>query len=479
MGLFPALQLAFEYLILAITIAVIISYLTLAGFSAFYLRKYLRKNSFVDYNAILGSPFAPSISILAPAFNEGKTIIENVRALLSLYYSDFEVIVINDGSKDDTLQKLIKEYDLEVVHYFFEYKIPTQDIRGVYKSRNRSFSRLLVIDKNNGGKADSLNAGINVAKGKLFIAIDVDSIIESDALLKLVKPFLEETDKRIIATGGVIRVINDCVVEAGQVSQINLPRKFLPRVQILEYTRSFLMGRMAWAELDGLLLISGALGLFDRGVVIECGGYYSKTVGEDMEIVVRMRRYMVERGLPYQVAYVPDPLCWTEVPETTKILGRQRNRWTRGMIDTLNIHRKIFFNPRYKDFGLLGYPYWFFMEWFVHVIEFIGIFYFIMVILFGQPNWSYFGAMFGLIYSFAVSLSIAAILYEELTYHKYERRRDVLRLVMTAFLEPVFYHPMVLYWAIRGNIDYLAGNKGWGEMIRKGFGTMRAFLRSF
>ncbi|MCD6332924.1 MAG: glycosyltransferase family 2 protein [Bacteroidales bacterium] len=479
MGLFAALQLAFEYLIFGITIAVVISYVTLAIFSAFYLRQYIHKNSFVDYSAILASPFVPSISILAPAYNEGKSIIENVRALLSLYYSDFEVVVINDGSKDDTLDKLIKVYDLELVDFFFEYKIPTQDVRGIYKSRNNSFSKLLVIDKNNGGKADSLNAGINVSRGKLFVAIDVDSIIESDALLKMVKPYLEETKKQVIATGGVIRVVNDCVVEAGQVSQIIVPRRFLPRIQVLEYTRSFLMGRMAWAQLDGLLLISGALGLFDKEIVIACGGYLSKTVGEDMEIVVRMRRYMAERNRPYRVAYVPDPLCWTEVPDTPKILGRQRNRWTRGMIDTLNIHRKIFFNPKYKSFGMLGYPYWFFMEWLIYLIEFAGLLYFAGVILFGNPNWHFFFTMFGLIYSFAVSLSIWSILFEELTYHKYERRRDVLYLVLTAFFEPIFYHPMVLFWTLRGNIDYLAGNRKWGEMIRRGFGTMRTFLKSF
>jgi len=478
MGVLKAFQVLFEYLILGISLTIIVAYIILAVVSAINLRQYLRRNSFVDYNAILSCPFAPSISILAPAYNEGKTIIENIRALLSLYYGEFEVIVINDGSKDDTLEKVIKEYELELVRYYFEYKIPTQDVRGIYKSRNKSFSRLIVIDKNNGGKADSLNAGINLAKGKLFVAIDVDSIIESDALLKMVKPFLEERDKRIIATGGVIRVVNDCIVESGQVSQINLPRRFLPRVQVLEYTRSFLMGRMAWSKLDGLLLISGALGLFDREIVIACGGYFSKTVGEDMEIVVRMRRYMVERNEPYEVAYVPDPLCWTEVPESTKILGRQRNRWTRGMIDSLNVHRKIFFNRKYGKFGMLGYPYWFFFEWFVHVIEFVGIAYFLILILFGDINWQFFGVMFAFIYFFAVGMSIWAILFEELTYHKYERRRDVLTMVLTAFLEPFLYHPLVLYWAVRGNIDYLAGNRKWGEMVRKGFGAMRAFLRS-
>lgn len=479
MNFLDAVVGGFQVMILVITLLIVVSYISLAIHSAFTLRAYLRRNSFVDYNSILSCPFIPAITVLAPAFNEDKTIVENVRALLSLYYPDFEVIVINDGSRDDTLSKLIDEYDLELSDYFFEYKIPTQDLRGVYKSRIKSFSKLIVIDKANGGKADSLNAGINLARGELFVAIDVDSIIESDALLKMVKPYLEETDEQVIAVGGVIRVVNDCIVEGGQIAQINLPKKFLPRVQVLEYTRSFLMGRMAWSKLDGLLLISGALGLFNRKIVIAAGGYYARTVGEDMEIVVRMRRYMVESNLPYKVVYVPDPLCWTEVPDTIKILGRQRNRWTRGMIDTLNIHKKIFLNPKYKKFGMLGYPYWFLMEWLVHIIEVIGLFYFFLLIIFGSVNWEFFGLMFLFIYLFAVGLSIWSILFEELTYHKYEKRRDVINLLLTAFMEPIFYHPLILYWAIRGNIDYLAGNKSWGEMVRRGFGAMRAFLRSF
>ncbi|MFH0761651.1 MAG: glycosyltransferase [Bacteroidota bacterium] len=469
MGFFDALELLFQAIILGTSVILLSSYTILGVISAFAISKYLKMNSFVDYNAILSCPFVPSISILAPAYNEGANIIQNVRALLSLYYSEFQVIIINDGSKDDTLEKMIHEYELEKVNYVFDYKIQTKEVRGVYKSKIKSFSRLMVIDKFNGGKADSLNAGINLASGKLFVAIDVDCIIESDALLKLVKPYLEEKDKKIIATGGVIRVVNDCVIEGGQVARINLPRKFLPRVQVLEYTRAFLMGRMAWAKLDGLLLISGALGLFDRKIAIACGGYLSTTVGEDMEIVIRMRRYMVETDQPYTVAYIPDPLCWTEVPETRKQLGRQRNRWTRGLIDSLNIHRKIFFNKKYGRFGMLGYPYWFFFEWFVHILEFTALIYFGFVVLFGQANWLFFGITFALVYSFAVSLSIWAILFEELSYHKYERRRDVLNLVITAFLEPIVYHPMALSWAIRGNIDYLIGKHSWGEMARKGF----------
>ena len=474
MGVFKAFQIIFEFLVLGFSAIVMLSYAILAIISAFAIRRYLKSNSFVDYNSILTCPFAPSISILAPAYNEGATIIQNARALLSLYYSDFEVIIINDGSKDDTLEKLIREYDLYKVEYVFEYKITTREVRGIYKSRNRSFAKLMVIDKFNGGKADSLNAGINLATGKLFVAIDVDCIIESDALLKLVKPYLEQSSRKVIATGGVIRVVNDCVIDSGQVARINLPRKFLPRVQVLEYTRAFLMGRMAWSKLDGLLLISGALGLFDRQVVIRCGGYLSSTVGEDMELVIRMRRYMVETGQPYKVAYIPDPLCWTEVPETKKVLGRQRNRWTRGLIDSLNIHRIIFFNKKYGKFGMLGYPYWFFFEWFVLVLEAVGLVYFGLTILFGQANLQFFAVLLGLVYSFAVSISVWAILFEEMSYHKYEKRSDVLKLVLTAFLEPVFYHPMTLYWAIRGNIDYLSGKHSWGEMSRKGFAKATA-----
>jgi poly-beta-1,6-N-acetyl-D-glucosamine synthase len=452
-----------------VTALIFTTYLTLTVFSAISLRKYLRKNSYVDYNSIVASPLAPSLSVIAPAFNERETIIDNIRTLLSLYYNNYEVVVVNDGSSDDTLEKIIQAYELEKVNYYFDYRLPCERIRGVYKSMNRSFKKLTVIDKRNGGKADSLNAGLNVCRNDLVVSIDADSIMEPDALLKLVKPFMEAKEKKVIGAGGVIRIANSCEISEGHIQKINLPRKFLPRAQVMEYTRAFLMGRMAWSELDGLLLISGALGMFDREVVIAAGGYSTKTVGEDMELVVRIRRYMTDHGMNYDVVYIPDPLCWTEVPSSIRVLARQRSRWTRGTLETLITHRGLFFNGKYGKLGLLGYPYWLFFEYLAPILEFLGILWFTFLAVTGRLNWPFFLLLFGFVYFFAVSLSIWAVLFEEITFHKYEKRRDVMRMVGTAFLEPLFYHPLVMLMNVKGNIDKLLHINKWGKMERKGF----------
>jgi cellulose synthase/poly-beta-1,6-N-acetylglucosamine synthase-like glycosyltransferase len=459
-----------ENVILFYAIAIFSIYLILAIVSAFELRRKFLTGKLANYDAILSSPFAPSISVVAPAYNESMTIVENVKALLALYYPNFEIVVVNDGSKDETLERVIEAFDLEKVLYVVDYKIPSAEIRGVYKSKKRAFNNLTIIDKVNGGKADALNAGINLSKGDYFIAIDVDSIIDPYALQKLVKPFLEETDKRVIATGGVIRIANSCVIKDGQLIEINVPDKFLPRCQVIEYNRAFLMGRLAWSRLDGLLLISGAFGLFDKEIVINCGGYYSKTVGEDMELVVRMRKYMTENKQKYRVAYIPDPLCWTEAPTSYKILGRQRNRWTRGTIDTLFIHRNIFFNPKYGFMGMISHPFWVFFEWLASIIEFIGLVYFIFIAFLGQPNWPFFFVLLFFVYFFSIAFSTYAILYDHLAFHRYKERRMIAKLIITAWLEPFFFHPFVVYWAICGNWDYFIRKKsGWGQMTRTGF----------
>lgn len=468
---FSIFQFFVERIIFGYSVIIISTYVILALVSAFSLLKYIQKNSFVDYNVIISSPLVPSVSIIAPAFNESKTIVENVRALLSLYYHNYEVVLVNDGSTDNSLELVIKAYDLELVDFAIGNRIHSEHIRGIYKSRNRSFDKLVVVDKVNAGKADSLNAGINASTKDYFVAIDVDSIIQSDALLKLAKPFMEFSNKKVIATGGVIRIANSCIIEDGQLVEVNLPEKFLPRMQVLEYTRAFLMGRMAWSTLDGLLIISGALGMFNREIAIKCGGYYAKTVGEDMELVVRMRRYMCENKLPYKVAYIPDPLCWTEAPESFRVLGRQRNRWTRGNIDTLFIHRKIFFNPKYGLMGMLSYPFWFFIEWLSPLVEFFGILYFLFSILMGQVNWPFFFIVFGFVYAFALTFSTYSILFEELTYHRYKKKREIIRMLLAAWIEPIIYHPFIVYYSLKGNFDFFVNRKtGWGQMERKGFG---------
>lgn len=470
------MEIIFGNLIFILTLVIFGSYLILGIFSAIALRKYLRKNSYVNYNSLVLSPLSPKISIIAPAYNESKTIIDNIRTLLSLYYNNFEVILVNDGSTDDTFEKIRTTYELERVNYYFDYRIPCERIKGVYKSKNPSYTRLTVIDKNNGGKADSLNAGINICKSTLFVSIDADSIIETDSILKLVKPFLEEKERKVIGTGGVIRIVNSCEIERGHIRTINVPAKFLPRLQVLEYTRAFLLGRMAWSQLDGLMLISGAMGIFDRETVIKAGGYSIKTVGEDMELVLRMRRYMAEQDRKYEVTYIPDPLCWTEVPSDLKSMRKQRTRWTRGLVESLKTHRRMFFNKRYHRLGLLGYPYWFFFEWLSPLIAFAGFVYTLILVITHSLNWPFYLLLFLFVYSFAVLLSTWAVLFEEITFHKYRRKRDVLKLLSTAFLEPFFY-PVHTYFAVRGNLEALRGKKGWGKAERSGFDKKKKVVR--
>lgn len=376
----------FANFIFILTCVLFGSYIFLGLFSAVALRKYLRKNSYINYNTLVLSPLSPHVSIIVPAYNESKTVLDNIRTLLSLYYNNFEVILVNDGSTDDTFDLIKEVYELDKVNYYFDYKLPCERIRGIYKSKNPSYARLMVVDKNNGGKADSLNAGLNISRNSLVVSIDADSMIEPDSLLKLVKPFLEEKDKKVIGTGGVIRIVNSCYVEKGFIREIRIPEKILPRLQVVEYTRAFLLGRMAWSQLNGLMLISGAIGMFDKETMIKSGGYSTKTVGEDMELLLRMRRFMAEKNSEYEVTYIPDPLCWTEVPSDLRSMRKQRTRWTRGLVESLLTHKKLFMNRKYKQLGMLGYPYWLIFEWMAPLIAFAGFLYTIILAFAGLVN---------------------------------------------------------------------------------------------
>jgi len=456
-------------LILGYAILIMSSYLILAYLSAKELRSYLKKNSFVDYEVLLTSEFAPKLSLIAPAYNEGFTIEENVKSLLSLNYNNYQVIVVNDGSKDNSMEILIKTYDLELTELEVHSKIETQKIRGLYRSRNAAFKKLIVVDKENGGKADALNAGLNIAEYPYVVCIDVDCILDKDSLLKLAKPFLESYGKRIIATGGVVRIANQCVIKNGRMVEVNVPDRLLSRIQVLEYLRAFLLGRMAWGRLDGLLLISGAFGAFDKEIALLSGGYSTKTVGEDMELVVRMRRYMLENKLPYSVSYIPDPLCWTEAPEDFQIFKKQRSRWMRGTIETLSFHKRMCLNPKYKLLGMISIPYWTLFEFLAPGIEFIGVITTLVFLVLGLLNWHFFFLLVLFVYTFAIFFSVIALYCEERTYHKYPKQADFLKLLLAAFIEPFYFHPLTVYAALVGYKDKIKGTSGWGEMTRKGF----------
>ena len=431
---------------------------------------YRNKNSFGDLSKVMASPLAPSITIIAPAFNEGMTIVENVRSLLSLRYVNYEVMVVNDGSKDDTLEKLIDAFLLEKITYQLDPNWKSKPVRGIYKSKQKSFSKLTVIDKENGGKSDALNTGVYLSENRYVGCIDVDCLLQPDALLHVVKSFAQRTQKRVIAVGGVIRVANSCIISGGNLEQINLPKNWLAKFQLLEYTRSFLIGRMAWGRIDSLLIISGAFGFFDREIALAVGGYDTGTVGEDMEIVFRMRRYMHDEGIPYTIEYIPDPLCWTEVPESLKVFVKQRDRWSRGNLETLKKHKDMFFNPKYGRLGMLSYPYWFFYEWMAPILEFLGFFSIILFYFLGILNWEFFLAITLSIYMYSVMFSFYAILWDVYSYNQYNKPKDILILMFCAMVEPIFFHPIGVWSAIKGNYKKLFNIKsGWGAMTRKGF----------
>ncbi len=431
---------------------------------------YKNKNSFGDLSKVMASPLAPSITIIAPAYNEGLTIVENIRSLMSLQYVNYEVMVVNDGSKDDTLQKMIDAYDLIKIEQKIDPNWKSKPIRGIYKSKHKAFSKLTVIDKENGGKSDALNTGMALSTNTYVGCIDVDCLLLPEALLHVVKSFYQRTEKKVIAVGGVIRVANSCIIDGGELEEIRLPKSWLAKFQLLEYTRSFILGRMAWGRIDSLLIISGAFGFFDREIAMAVGGYDTGTVGEDMEIVFKMRRYMHDRKEAYTVEYIPDSLCWTEVPEDLKILLNQRDRWARGNLETLFKHKDMFFNSKYGRLGLVSYPYWFFYEWLAPLLEFFGFFTIIIFGYLGILNWSFFIAITAAVYMFSIMFSFYAILWDVYSYNEYTKTKDILTLMFCAIIEPITFHPIVVYAAIRGNYKKLFKIKsGWGSQVRKGF----------
>lgn len=459
----------FNYFILFFVVSVMSSYMILALISTLSLKSYLKRNRFVNYKALLSLDSSPKVSLIAPAYNEGLTIIENVKSLLSINYNNFDVIVINDGSKDNSIPLLIEAFDLELSAKQYNAKISTKQVKSIYTSKKSSLSKLIVVDKENGGKADALNTGINISENPYVVCIDVDCIMDKDVLLKLMKPFMEQSNVRVIATGGVIRIANSCVIKSGKLVEVNAPDNYLARIQVLEYLRAFLLGRMAWSQMDGLLLISGAFGMFDKDIALKAGGYNTKTVGEDMELVVRMRRYMIDNKLKYAVQYIPDPLCWTEAPDSFKILRKQRSRWTRGTMETLWIHRSMLFNPKYKILGLLSFPYWLLFEYLAPLIEFSGLLITLLFVYFNILSWHFFIILFLFVYSFAVMFSMLAIYTEEVTYRKYSTVKDLRKLSLISLLEPLVFHPFTVYAAIRGNWEKIKGGHAWGDMTRKGF----------
>jgi cellulose synthase/poly-beta-1,6-N-acetylglucosamine synthase-like glycosyltransferase len=409
---------------------------------------------------------SPPIALLVPAYNEEATVVENIRSLRALQYPSFEVVVINDGSTDGTLRAVIEAFDLKRIDRAYEPAVPHRPIRGLYGSPE--YGNLLVIDKENGGKSDALNAGINLSRAPLFCAVDADSILEADALLRAVQPFVDEPE-RMAAVGGTIRVANGCGIRNGRVVAVALPRKLLPLLQTIEYLRAFLMGRLAWSKLQSLTIVSGAFGIVRRSVAVAVGGYSAGTVGEDLELIVKIHRYMRERGADYAVQFVPEPVCWTEVPESLRVLARQRIRWQRGALETFFKHARMLFNPRYGRIGLLGFANTFLVDVLAPPVEVVGYLLVPAFWAFGLLSVPYLLAFLAVTFSYGVFLSVGALILEEMELRRFPEAHDLLVLTAFAVIENFGYRQLNNFWRIVGFWRYLRGAQGWGQMTRVGF----------
>jgi cellulose synthase/poly-beta-1,6-N-acetylglucosamine synthase-like glycosyltransferase len=427
---------------------------------------HLRHMESIRFDWIKRSPLAPPITILVPAHDEEKSICTAVRNLLDLDYPELEVIVINDGSGDNTLQIMQQEFRLRPVRAVYIPQVVSAPLRALYRSDVDP--RLVVLDKEPAGsKADALNAGLNAATSPYVCIVDADSVLERDALLRIMVPVLADP-KRVVSVGGIVRVLNGSEIEGGRIRRVRLPRKSIEVIQVVEYLRAFLIGREAWARGNMLMIISGAFGLFRTDLVRAVGGYRSCTIGEDFDLVARLHRHLLDKGADYSIEFVPDPVCWTEVPSDLRSLGRQRARWHNGLLDVLWPNKDMLFRPRYGLVGCLALPYLWLFELLAPVIELGGIATMVLAACLGVLSSAFFLQFILFGYAFATLISIGSVLQEELTYKRYNDWQDVARLVSYCFLEHFPYRQMHMIWRLQGLWQYLRGDMVWRPLKRQG-----------
>jgi cellulose synthase/poly-beta-1,6-N-acetylglucosamine synthase-like glycosyltransferase len=465
--------LAVNYAILCYFLLLNGVYVVLYAISFVEISDHARREVFGGLSELFASNYAPPASVVVPAYNEEATIAASVRSFLALHYPMHEVVVVNDGSSDGTLDVLLREFDLWESDQPIRKQLETAEILGVFASPSE---RLVVVDKLNGGKSDALNAGICVARYPFVCCIDADIILEEDALLRVARPMVESSE--VAAVGGIVRVANGCEVDRGRVVEVRTPRQAVPNFQIVEYLRAFLAARTGWSALNCLLIISGAFGMFRRQDLIASGGYAHDTVGEDMELVTRMHRTLKEAESKYKITFVPDPVAWTEVPSSLRVLGRQRDRWHRGLIDTLLRHRRMLFNPRYGTVGLLAMPYFFLFEFLGPVIELLGYIALLIGLLLGVLNLQFAVAFFLAAVGLGVLLSVAAVFLEELRLRRYPRWLDLLKLTLYGILENFGYRQINTVWRARAIVSFLRKNTDWGAMERQGFDPAKSIRKA-
>ena len=453
----------FNYFCMAFTILLSIIYIVQLAISFVKVRKNNRAKQSNDYGRYVSSENLLPISLLIPAYNEEENIVSNIKSLMKMDYPQFEIIVINDGSTDKTHERIIESFGLYKIETAIKTSIPTKEVHGIYY--NIEYPNLIYVEKENGGKSDALNAGINISSYPLFACLDADSRIEPDALLKLSIEFLKNTDT--IVAGGLVRIANGFKIRDGRVSGFSMPEKMIERFQIVEYFRSFLSGRVSWGATNSMLIVSGAYGVFKKQAVIEVGGYKTNTIGEDMEIVVRLHRYMRAHRRKYKIIFCEDSVCWTQGPMSVADIRSQRRRWQIGLFDTLISHKSLFLNPRYGSVGLMAIPYNWVFELFGAVVEVLGYFIIPFSLVMGELNIFFFVVYFLLAVLLGVILSLGSLILEQYTRKSVMSAKQCLSLSLYALLENFGYRQMITLFRLEGIFKYRKLRKTWGKIKRK------------
>jgi cellulose synthase/poly-beta-1,6-N-acetylglucosamine synthase-like glycosyltransferase len=460
------LILAVVAIIYMVTVGLIYLILFLIASPRIKKERFLNQEEYVEELVFNKDTFP--VSVLIPAYNEEVGIYTTVRSMLGLNYPQYEIIVIDDGSKDNTSRKVIKEFKMTEIDVALRKYFDTKDVTKAYQSTVHP--NIFLLRKENGGKADALNAGINFSRYPYFAAVDGDCILDHDALLKVMKPIID-SNGLVTATGGTVRIANGSTITKSQVEKIALPKGPIVLMQIIEYFRAFLIGRLGLSRLNILLIISGAFGVFEKKRVVQVGGYNTKTVGEDMELIVRMHRSIKDEKSNQKVEYIQDPVCWTEAPDSAAVLRSQRKRWQRGLAETIWLHKKMLFNPKYKGIGLFSMPYYLLVELLSAVFEVIGYVVIISGLLFSFISLDMVLVMFIVTVFYGSLLSSLAVLLEEWTYHKYPDTKSLLILFFWALTESFWYRPLMVWWRFSGLCQSLTKKADWGNMKRKGIST--------
>ncbi len=456
----------YGFIVFVYMIIVLIVYTAMLLIALFRLKKERKLDKFMIDEENLKFVYSQPVSIIVPAFNEEVGIISSVLSLLALKYPNYEVIVVNDGSKDNTEQYMIDHFQMKPIKKTVRQLLKTEKLTGIWQSSIHP--NLLLITKENGGKADALNTGINISKYPYFCSIDGDSVLDDTSLLRVMKPIIE-SNKKVIATGGTVRIANGSDVQMGTVSRINLPSETVVVMQIVEYMRAFFMGRIALSKHNLVLIISGAFSVFSKQEVLNVGGYARDTVGEDMELVVRLHHVARKNKEDKEIVFTPDPVCWTEAPATLSGLHQQRKRWQQGLTESLWKHKTMLFNPRYGAVGMLSMPYFIFIELIGPLIELSGYLYMLLSIFMGDA-YIPFAILLGMLFVLYGSMfSMTSVLLEAWSQDSYPKVQDLTRLLIVALTEAFWYRPLTLIWRAEGMIAALRGNRDWGTIERKGF----------